>query len=178
MVFLMKHNPLSNAGDGRTTARGEYNPPQGYVPKLTRIGDAARKIYIADGARYSTTSVRPDYDINYDGSFGGAYSDQGAWSTFSRSWDRARAPGNGGSGFDARLYAFRHGSTKHGASADAYRFNAAFFDGHVETLGDLQGADPSLWLPKGTSVTLGGGQTHPDVTRLYGNGGGTLVVAY
>jgi prepilin-type processing-associated H-X9-DG protein len=59
---------------------------------------------------------------------------------------------------------------------NSYLFNAAFFDGHVETLGDLQGADPAFWAPTGS--TIGGppttgespGEELPDVANAYGYG--------
>ena len=168
MVFQMKHNPANNAGDGRRIARSNWNPPPGYSPQLARVGNTSRKIYIADGARYSTSTIAPDYDPNYNGSFGGAFSDQGAFTRFSRSWDRSGAPGNGGKGRDARIYGFRHGSREQFGPANAYRLDAAFFDGHVESLGDLEAANPTLWVPSGTSVEFSRSQMYPDVLAAYG----------
>jgi len=43
----------------------------------------------------------------------------------------------------ARIYAYRHGARDQ-KKARTVQFNAAFFDGHVEKLGDLQGADPKM----------------------------------
>src|SRR4051812_39332340 len=73
MVFHMKNNPQQTAGDGRMLARSDWNPPQGYVPKITAVGDTAKKIYIAEGARYSRQDVPPDYDPAFDGTYGGAF---------------------------------------------------------------------------------------------------------
>ena len=176
-VFHYKRNPSGGAGDGQRISRGEYNVPPGYAPQTSNVGSASRKIYIADGARYSRYDTAPDYDFGFSGSFGGAYSDVGAWSKFSNSWDRGLAPGNGRSGTDARLYSFRHGSRKAGGAPDTFRFNAAFFDGHVETLGDLDGADPQLWLPKGTEVTADASQIYPDVLNRYLNGAPAMWIA-
>ena len=177
-VFHYKRNPSggSSAGDGKSISRGNYNPPQGYSPQITNVGNGSRKIYIADGARYSRDDTPPDYDFAYDGGYGGAFADVGAWSKFSNSWDRSLAPGNGGAGSDARLYAFRHGNRKGNGPPDSYRMNAAFFDGHVETLGDLEAANPELGLPKGTEVPTPSGECYADVIKAYFQGlSGTYV---
>lgn len=176
MVFQMRPN-LSGRNSGytlnRTIARTDWNPPQGYVPKITKVGAASRKIFIADGARYSTNGIPPDYHPVYDSSQGGAYSDQGAFTLWSRAWDRGWAPGNGGGKgrIDARIYGYRHGEMQQKGPANAYRMNAGFFDGHVEMMGDLQAADPSLWVPAGTSVNFSSGQMYPDVLATYGPAG-------
>jgi prepilin-type N-terminal cleavage/methylation domain-containing protein/prepilin-type processing-associated H-X9-DG protein len=178
-VFHYKRNPSggSDAGDGQRVSRGEYNPPGGYSPQTTNVGNASRKIYVADGARFSTINDPPDYEFRFAGTYGGAYGDVGAWSKFSRSWDRGLAPGNGQTGVDARLYAFRHGTRKSGASADQFRFNAGFFDGHVETLGDLEGANPEFWVPKGTEVSTASSQIYPDVSKQYFSGASAVWVS-
>ena len=41
--------------------------------------------------------------------------------------------------------------------------NAGFFDGHVETLGDLEGSNPEFWVPKGTEVAANASQIDPKV---------------
>ena len=115
MGFLLTRNNSgsdSAAGVGRTVARTDQNPPSGYNVKLAKVGDASRKIYIADGARYTTTADAPDYDLSYLSSFGGAFADQGACMQFSRSWDRGLAAGNAnltGGTRNAHVYAYRHG---------------------------------------------------------------------
>ena len=178
-VFHYKRNPAggSSSGDGKTISRGNYNPPPSYSPQISNVGNASRKIFIADGARYSRDDTAPDYDFSFDGGYGGAYADVGPWSRFSNSWDRSFAPGNGGSGTDARLYAFRHGNRKSGGGPDSYRMNAAFFDGHVETLGDLEAANPELWLPKGAEVPTPSGECYPDVVKAYFQGASGTWVA-
>ena len=55
--------------------------------------------------------------------------------------------------FDPRVLSYKHGRQIPKGPANSFRFNAGFFDGHVETMGDLEGADPALWNPKGTSIT-------------------------
>jgi prepilin-type processing-associated H-X9-DG protein len=158
---------------GRTGALGQgaQNPPSNYGVRLSQVGDASRKIYIGDGARFSTISQAPDADVTAWGGNGGAYSDQGAPFKFSRSWDRSFAPGNGGStGVDARIYAFRHGTNRRGGKADDYKANFAYFDGHVELLGDLEASNPMLWFPKGTECEISASQIWTDAFQKYYNG--------
>ncbi|MBN2563316.1 MAG: type II secretion system protein [Phycisphaerae bacterium] len=129
--------------------------PQGWRPSVNRIGNPANKVFCADGARYSTCTCPPDYDLTVNGPYGGAFSDTGTYSSWTCSWDRSRAPGNGYSGpIDARMYAFRHstGIPPVGAPGNAYRLNLAFHDGHVETQGDLESTNPHQWLPRGTII--------------------------
>jgi prepilin-type N-terminal cleavage/methylation domain-containing protein/prepilin-type processing-associated H-X9-DG protein len=178
-IFFYKRNTTSSsAGDGKTIARLDYNVPEGYSPKISSVRNAAEKIYIADGGRYSNVTDGPDYDLSYQGGYGGAYSDVGAWSSFSNSWNRQAVPGNGASGGrDPRMFAFRHGVRKPRASADSFRFNAGFFDGHVETMGDLQGSDPRYWMPTGTEVPSPTSQAYADVNNVYFKGVGSTYIA-
>jgi prepilin-type N-terminal cleavage/methylation domain-containing protein/prepilin-type processing-associated H-X9-DG protein len=185
-VYLTSYNTAAifhytRPGAGAKGAAGvelshsEYQVPPGYAPKITSVQNAAKKIYIADGARYSKSDgTGPDYDFSYAGGFGGAFGDVGAWSKFSASWDRAMAPGNGGGTVDSRIFGFRHGGNKAGGSADSFRFNAGFFDGHVESLGDLEGADPALWMPTGTTAGTSD-QMYKDVSDRYVKGAGTYI---
>jgi len=129
-----------------------YDPPAGYTPRISKIKDPSTKIAFADGAR-STRGEPPTYDNTISGGGGGMYADQGSWSSFTRAWYRGQAPGNGATGQDARIFAYRHGSRKPYAASDSMRMNAVFWDGHVETLGDLQSSNPRLWMPAGTRIS-------------------------
>lgn len=148
----------------------EERVPSDWKPVVSRIGVPANKIFCADGSRYATANVSdgitlPDYDLAANASWGGAFSDPGAYTIMSRSWDRARAPMNGYRGkIDGRSFGFRHSTSAAvavGAKEDAYKGNFVFHDGHAETLGDLQAANPHLWLPQGTM--LGPARLYPDV---------------
>jgi prepilin-type N-terminal cleavage/methylation domain-containing protein/prepilin-type processing-associated H-X9-DG protein len=154
---------------GIQKARTEYDVPADYLPRLGRVGNLSKKIYLADGGRFTTTAA-PTMDLDYLGGFGGAYADVGAWSSYSRAWDRSNAPGNGGKGakLDPRAFSYRHGDRQPGGHADSFRFNAGFFDGHVETLGDLEGANPDYWAPRGAK--LAATDPYPDVARKYFTG--------
>lgn len=136
--------------------------PPGYAPKIDKVGTPASKVFFADGARFSAANsmagiVQPDYDLGAGALWGGAFSDSGAFASYTRSWDRARAPGNGFLGrVDGRVWAFRHspGDVPVGAAANAYKINLVFWDGHAETQGDLDATNPHQWLPRGTRIGL------------------------
>ena len=156
-----------------------------YVPKISRVGDTSKKILFADGARYANgqSGGGPDYSAGAYGAGGGFCGTVGgACQAASNSFDRRGAPANHssytGETFDGRLYWARHGSTKQFLSPDSYRANAAFVDGHVETLGDLAIADPNFWFPRGFVVqTTGGGAFGADVLAQYLNPSTTTFVA-
>lgn len=118
----------------------------GYVPKVGRVGAQDRKIYIADGARWvNSESSVPTYNLGWNGSGaspGGYYADFGPWSRYSRSY----IPGL------PYVYSMRHGTRVPHRPSTEYRLNAAFFDGHVETLTGKQALDPRLWMPRGAVV--------------------------
>ena len=159
----------SSAGVTRTHGRPEYNPPQGYGPKVSKVGQPARKIFIADGARFTTASAAPTVVFAPISSGGGLMADAGPWTKFTNSWNRSRAPGNGGTGtFDPRMFAYRHGSRTPYGAADSFKANFGFFDGHVELLGDLESANPEFWAPKGTAMVMDSTQCDPDVLAKYG----------
>lgn len=139
----------------------EENLPMDWKPVVSRIGTASNKVFCGDGAQFSRAHsgepiTLPDYDLSCQGSYGGAFSAAGPYTKFSRSWDRARAPGNGYRGpTDARVFGFRHSTSASlptGAAANAFKGNFIFHDGHGETLGDLDASNPHMWLPQGTDL--------------------------
>lgn len=171
MFQLMPGGTGGSNGVTEAYATDECSPPPGYVPKLSRVGTTSDKIYIADGAHYSSTSVQPDIDLSYTSSLGNCMSDIGAFTTTTKSWDRSSAPANGGNGsadIDGRLYAFRHGALVPHLSGGNYRLNAGFFDGHVESLDDVTAANPAYWLPRGSTYSNSGyDPLWPDTKPLY-----------
>jgi prepilin-type processing-associated H-X9-DG protein len=168
IAFMMQGNN-SGSNIGETISRTEWDVG-GYTPKLNKVGSGARKIFIADGARYSNCGTPPDWSKDVYSSMGGPFGDQGAWARFSNSWNRGKAPlnvPNPAGTTDARIYAYRHGYTKQYGRADMYKANFGFFDGHVELLGDLESARPELWLPKGTRCVIDAQQVYTDVKKFY-----------
>ena len=159
-----------NGGAGRVEGSADLTPPAKYKPLITKIGLPSEKVFVADGARYSNATEPPDVDLNYDASGGGAFGDMGPWSNKTNCWDRSNAVGNAPRGpVDARIYAFRHGTRRQFGPTDSYRLNVGFFDGHVETMGDLQASNPHLWMPRRTFYNPKGNFPMPDDTaKAYG----------
>ena len=128
--------------------------PNTWKPVTSKLGVPANKVFMADGSRFSQarsgSEIPPDYDLSVGGSWGGAFSDAGAYTSFTRSWDRSRAPGNGYIGrIDGRVYGYRHssGTPPVGAAANSFKMNLVFQDGHAETQGDLQSTNPHPLRP-------------------------------
>jgi prepilin-type N-terminal cleavage/methylation domain-containing protein/prepilin-type processing-associated H-X9-DG protein len=180
--FLVQ-NPMGTPASGAvgvTVSRSEWTVPASYNCKISKVGDPSRKVFIADGSRYSDDVTPPDYSLDYMGSHGGSFSDQGP-NKHSNSWDRKRVLGNGGNPnlVDTRVYWARHGGVqaRPGSRAGTFRFNVGFFDGHVETMDDLAGADPKLWYPKGTILKpVASSQYYKDVLDRHFPGGGAAQV--
>ena len=161
MYFSLRPYAPSEIGtnrgiSGRTHGYATITAPQGYSPQFAKVRNAAQKIMIADGNRYSSPAQAPNISIPVRSGSGGAFADIGAFSRSSHGWNRTKAPGNtpisGEDGpFDPRIWAYRHGRQSPFGPADTYRFNAGFFDGHVETLGDLESSSPAYWMPTGST---------------------------
>ncbi|MBV8782237.1 MAG: DUF1559 domain-containing protein [Phycisphaerae bacterium] len=130
-------------------------PPAGYVPSLAKIAHSSEKIFMADACKYVNVSRNNELYPSYDLSVGDTYhtawgydcnwTDFGAYTSISSSWDRHAAQ-SGNNYFDSRPLIYRHGTAKGG-----YRLNALFFDGHVETITEMDSSNPRYWLPTGST---------------------------
>jgi len=171
------NNPLNTVNVAILNAPNGNLPTQ-YAPRLSRVGDWSKKIYICDGGKYTVPGTPPDTELTYNAgsdSEGGGFSDVGSPfaqlatgsgqnSTQSQGLNRNAAQINfsipSSPPIDARITGFRHGirtpqpwtAGNPSGGDDMFKFNAGFFDGHVETLGDLTGSNPDYWMPKGSSV--------------------------
>lgn len=144
--------------EGESHCQAAQNNPRGYIPKITKVGKISQKVFMACGAKYSNAANPPGMPTTYQFNWGGAMADRGPFLTANGCWDRSMAPGNGGvlspSQEDPRNYGFRHGKHGRGNRGDSvFKFNVAFFDGHVETMGDIAGSHPAMWTPKGCDIT-------------------------
>jgi len=131
------------------------DPPSGYAPKLNKIGASSEKCFVADGSNDTGATTATQYDPGYKNKLGSyqMWTDIGAFDSFSYAWNRYAA--TNGVGNDYRLIAYRHGSIRNDkslAAGDAFRYNMGFFDGHVETMGALEGSNPKFWMPRGTKI--------------------------
>ncbi len=171
LAFMVRHaSAVTTTFAGVTTPGPGWNVPTTYTPNINEVGQASRKIFLLDGSRFATAAAAPTYNSSFRATFGGSFSEYGGWSRFSRAWDRGLAPGNTPQqtgNIDARVYSFRHGAVRPRGAADTFKLNVGFFDGHVETLGDLEVSEPSYWIPKGGTIDVDATQLHADVIRRY-----------
>ena len=147
--------------------------PVGYVPKIAKVSNSAYKIFMADGAKFSTSTIAPDFNLNILPGTSTAYGDTsnfgdwGAWYKATAAYDRSFAPGNPSpTGTDVRQLTYRHGRRGAGA-ATGYRMNATFYDGHAETLDESTSTNPKYWLPSGTGI-IELTKIQPDVQARWG----------
>lgn len=154
------------------TARGGTNnrisagiDRRGFRPFMDKIGTAHMKAAFFEGHRYAVANTEPDFDHSLTAGFGGAFGGTGPWFNDNKELDRRIAPGEPLAGqipgaFDARRWAFRHGSRKvdarSGTSGAQVRGNVSFWDGRVEILTDLKATEPNIWFPTGTRLNVNG----------------------
>lgn len=172
--YMMFRHSTSNTNGVYDYANQHHEKlPIGWIPKVATLGELGRKVFCLDGARYSTSTIPPDYDLAARATWGGSYADAAPYNVYSRSWYRHFLFDQ--TGFDARLYAFRHGDfgAGAGAPADALKANVAFFDGHVSLMGDLQAGDPGMYLPVGSRMHTA--SLYPDVIERLGLQGQTYM---
>jgi prepilin-type N-terminal cleavage/methylation domain-containing protein len=139
-----------------------------YEPRLDRVGQPSRKVFVADGTRYLAEDTELlDFDPNPDADIFGSFASSGAW------WGGDRAYGvlAGSQNWDGNSVSvgyyngraiplsYRHGATDtlggifSGRVQDNKgRMEAVFFDGHAEPLSDRRSRDIHLWYPTGTVV--------------------------
>jgi prepilin-type N-terminal cleavage/methylation domain-containing protein/prepilin-type processing-associated H-X9-DG protein len=173
---LPASTPGRGPGGGRFTSFDVWDVPTGYTPRLTKIGNPARKAFLVEGARFvdgntqNFTYTVPVAEITLGGALStqrpyvgvpnnrthllrGDYADK----TASRVQNSGRF----------LLMPYRHGTRSPNASRDAYRMNVAFFDGHVETLTLTQSMNPEFYSPKGTALTIDANQAYPIVWQTF-----------
>jgi prepilin-type processing-associated H-X9-DG protein len=183
MGFLLTDNTSGTTSSdvvGVSISRPEWNVPASYNAKMSKVGDPSKKVFIADGSKWSNATTAPDTDLDCFGQLGGPFADQGP-TKFSRAWARDGVPNNGGvtnPQYDTRIFWARHGpaSAKKGSKSGAFRFNVGFFDGHVETLDDLAGSDPKMYWPKGTSLNVTNSQLYTDQINAFFKGATSPVI--
>ncbi|HVX83453.1 MAG TPA: prepilin-type N-terminal cleavage/methylation domain-containing protein [Phycisphaerae bacterium] len=158
-------------GSSISSFQGQFAIPSGWIqlpdsyrPNVNRVGNPSQKVYMADGGRWfsgGSNYLAMDDDGGLSStSVGGLDQDYGPWDNNTRAY----AKGTKG---DGRVVSMRHGSPIPFGKLSAYKFNLAFFDGHVETMNGLDGADPSLWMPSGSSFGVSEVTTQADWRAKY-----------
>ena len=154
--LLMPPLTKGESGKFRVSAGNNYpQPPSGYFPNVVKVGASAKKIYAADGAKFTFGGNPQTYNItplplttNTSGSQS-KYNDFGPWTMITGSYDRWNKTAAGK--VDGRLASYRHGSTNPKKSGD-FKLNAVFFDGHCETIDDVESMNPAYWVPRGSTI--------------------------
>lgn len=128
--------------------RKQHDLPVNYRPRVDRIGAFARKVAFADGFRY--VSFREfDSDFSYHASNNwGCFTDRTPCSIESTPWGYR---GGDGAGLGVAL-SYRH----------AGDMNAAFWDGHVQSLTQTQSRHPGIWAPRGSTFVGRRTYTYPE----------------
>ncbi len=112
-----------------------------YRPRIDRVGNPSENVLIADGSRFTNASGNPDFDIDWQGAYGGAFADGGPTipDAYLRSYWRSDPQ---------RLFSYRHPKGKQSGLV------AAYFDGHAAYSSEQRSRFPDPWWPKGTLMPL------------------------
>lgn len=154
--------PVSNGlppivGDMYAPNNGGLRPPTGYAPMLTKVGPAASKVFLIEGARYvplineGSFNAAGGGDVSFNairyqrqgGNFmiGGPYQPWGD-TPYQLYEGNSLAYTTKKLSPVARNLAWRH----------AGKMNLAFFDGHVELRAPADSIQVDLYVPRGTTI--------------------------
>lgn len=124
---------------------GTEQTPYPYLPRLEHVGDPTKKVFLADGARFTDASTGSTiHSFDWQASAGGAFS-SGAPTTpdaFERSYFRSSVRP------DLAPRAYRH------PCGAFLGLNVAFFDGHVDWMSEALSRHPDFWWPSDTVLPL------------------------
>ena len=146
---------------------GNEYPPESYEPRIERIVSPSEKIFLADGARFTTEEGVIDYDYDWKATAGGGFASEAptAPDEYHRSYKRsAVAP-------SFAKYAYRH------ANGGILGLVTAYFDGHAEWMSEAQSRWPAPWWPKSTELPRSEmNEETMNLTRPYQNRRGRYLV--
>lgn len=168
MRAIMLRGGTEPSGSGLQIGRQYFHPQVGgveqtpffYEPRIERVGNAAEKAFLADGARFTDVSQdRVTYNVEWTASAGGAFATEAptAPDQFFRSYFRSNYRGPSYPSIKARN-SYRH------PRGTALGLNVAFFDGHVDYLSETESRRPDPWWPKDTVLPLP--ELNPDTRNL------------
>lgn len=118
--------------------------PVSFIPRTDGVKSPSSKVFCADGARYldGPPVSAWDFDATLEGGTFGAFTDSGPMFKSSVAYglpNESTASNNG----NAAASSYRHKG----------KINAAFFDGHIDTLTDDVSRNPKYWYPSGYKFT-------------------------
>ncbi|XHC24864.1 type II secretion system protein [Phycisphaerales bacterium ac7] len=149
--FIRPQNGIGWSDNGRNIA----TPPASYIPRLSSVKGASRKIMNASGTRYIPSEgdsdagiISTDFSLRGGVYQGSAFQDHGAIHSESPAYGINRTGGLAGT------ITYRHNG----------RILATFFDGSTAPLTPDQSYDPALWFPSGS--TLGTGEIVPEAENF------------
>lgn len=134
--------------------RGPVVTPAGYRPRTHSVGNPALKIWVADGTRYVAAPDVLDFDIHPRPQFYGSFTTSGpiyvGSTAYGQNPSQVEFPGSGERVLPRSVYphnarlSFRHNGKIH----------AAYFDGHVGALNEVESrTDATPWYPTGSVFT-------------------------
>ncbi len=133
--------------------RGPARTPQGYLPRLDRVGTVmAEKIFLADGTRYVASDGTLDFDITVNPEYYGSFTSSTPIYRGSTAYGRSphlpeffseRHPSKSSYPMNRNL-SYRHGR----------RMNVIYFDGHAGSMNEIESkTDAAPWYPTGSVFT-------------------------
>ncbi len=130
--------------------------PPGYRPKISNVGAPSRKIALADGFRYFGVQggVVADYDASIAPGTWGSFTNFAAVSVNDRSWGRKGGDPEVKGAHLPLVYRHRE------------KLDAAFWDGHVQSMTKIESRNPAYWAPS-KSIFRVSGEVDPD-SRKFG----------
>ncbi|MGD9691292.1 MAG: prepilin-type N-terminal cleavage/methylation domain-containing protein [Phycisphaerales bacterium] len=140
--------------------RGTAVPPSSYSPLMQRVGEPQRKIAFADGFRFFDQTLNfADVDCRIN--INPTTSSPGALGAFASSGPIFARERSYGSKLDTQKRNVRL-SYRHDG-----RMNAAFFDGHAETLTEKQSRNPTYWYPTGSKLGSNAADIEPETLNYF-----------
>ncbi len=144
--FIRENNGIGYSDGGR----GIATLPVSYIPRLSSIQGAARKVANVTGTRYIDSEgglISTDFSLRGGTFQGSAFQDHGPVHSDSPAYSMTR------SGGIAERVTYRHQG----------RLVASFFDGSTRLLTRQESYDPTYWFPRGT--ILGNGEVVPEANQ-------------
>ncbi len=129
--------------------------PLNFRSRIDRVGSPSRKAYAFDGAQ-DVDRNKPDAPLSFNGQKeaflrGNNYTSNGPVITVYNGSAHFQLS-DGSLSEMAKRYAYRHSD----------KLNITFFDGHVETMGNVESRDVQMYFPSGTRIARASNTADPN----------------